>query len=184
MSTMNVKEKRNRSIGGVFLIILGVLLLLAQFMDFGANLGALIPGGLGVIFMLWGILTREDGLMIPGGILMGVGAGVYAVTSPLPEWMGLADANEGALFMLFFALGWITITLFSAIFGKETHWWALIPAAVFLLIAAGIGLGGIFMTVLELLGNFWPAILILIGLGILLNQLRGGDEPEEKLKAG
>ena len=179
----NTSKRREGITGGIILVIIGIMVLIGQLVDTGW-LGALIPLGLGVIFMTWGILTREAGLMIPGGILSGVGLGVALIGTPLGDLALLAPLaeNEGAAFMGAFALGWFSITAASALFARETMWWALIPGAVFALIAAGIGLGGLFMTAVAILGRFWPVLLILIGLYIVGKQLLPGhEEIEEKI---
>ena len=70
--------------GGLVLIAIGLLALIFQLLpiQMTESLGLLIVPGLGALFLVWGILTRTDGLMIPGGILSGVGWGVYAIADP------------------------------------------------------------------------------------------------------
>lgn len=41
-------------------------------------------------------------------------------------------------------------------------------AAVFLFIGTGLLFGGVFFTALELMGRFWPVVLILVGFYILI----------------
>jgi hypothetical protein len=183
----NIKnERREGVIGGIILTVIGTLVLVGQAVDTGW-LGGLIPLGLGIIFMSWGILKREAGLMIPGGILGGIGVGIALIGTPLGDLPLLSTlvVDDGAVFMGAFALGWFSITIASALFARETMWWALIPGGIFALIAAGIGLGGAFLSALSLLGTYWPVLLIIAGLVIVVRQLRGphADGGEKSFKA-
>jgi hypothetical protein len=124
---------------------------------------------LGALFLLLGIVQREAGWIIPGGILSGIGLGIVLNEGPFNLFPGLED---GGVFMLSFAAGWGLITLLTAVFTKETHWWALIPGGIMALIGAAVLWGGLFANGLELLGTLWPLALIIIGLAILLNARR------------
>src|SRR5690348_16600287 len=73
-----------RLIAGVVLIVFGMLMLLATFTN-SSILGLSILPILGVLFIVWGLLARLPGPMIPGGILTGLGLGIllsqYAFSS-------------------------------------------------------------------------------------------------------
>lgn len=155
-------EKQNDLFGGVLLVGLGLLFFINQFFTF--ELGFLFLPALALIFLLWGIVSRNPGLMIPGGIIAGIGLGALAVESPMANLV----EDDGGLFMLFFASGWVLITLFTAVFTEETHWWPLIPAAIMALIGLAITFGGLMMTILTIVSKGWPLILIVIGIYILL----------------
>lgn len=169
-----MKIKRNEWIGGVLLIVIGLFFLLNQFVDLPVmeNLATFFMLGLGIFFLVWGVLTRNDGLMIPGGILSGIGLGIVLVTSG--RWEDSGDTS-GAVFMGAFALGWVLITVFSALFTDETHWWPLIPAAVMALISAALFVEGPFQVALDWLGKLWPLALIIGGIAILLGARRLKD---------
>jgi hypothetical protein len=173
---MNMKElketeqtaapKNNRTTG-IILIIIGVIALLGQFLA-QFNLTYLILPGLGLGFIAWGILTRQAGLLIPGGILSGIGLGVILTGS-----MGGAESEmDGAVFLLSFAAGWGLITLLSAIFTDETHWWPLIPGGIMAAIGAALLIGDSALTVLEFVGRTWPILLIAIGVYLVWRQRR------------
>jgi hypothetical protein len=119
---------------------------------------------LALVFILWGIITRNPGPIIPGGIIAGIGLGALAIDSSLATLV----KDEGGLFMLFFAGGWVLITLLTSLFTKETHWWPLIPATIMGLIGLAVTFGGIMMSILTIVGKGWPLILIVIGVYILL----------------
>jgi hypothetical protein len=160
-------QKKNMA-GGLILVLIGLVALLGQFVTvrFPVDMGLLIVPGLGALFLVWGILTRNEGLMIPGGILSGVGWGIYAITGPFSIWQG---DNEGGVFLIFLGLGFGLITVVTAVFGKETHWWALIPGSIIAFIGASILFGGALLKVVAFAGKLWPVLLILLGVSILIN---------------
>ena len=162
-----MNKNRNEWIGGVLLISIGVLFLLNQFFDLPGleNVAIFFVLGLGLFFLAWGVYSREAGLMIPGGFLTGIGLGIALVAGPFE----FEDGNlSGGVFMGAFALGWLLITIFTALFSDETQWWALIPAAIMAIISGALLIAGPFMVILEWLGKLWPLALIIGGIAILL----------------
>ena len=168
-----MNEKRNNLIGGLILVSIGLLALAGQFFEFtgAGNLPLYFMAGLGAIFLLWGILSREAGLIIPGGIISGIGWGIVLVAGNAPTGM-----DEGGLFLLAFATGWVAITLLTAVFTEETHWWALIPGGIIGLTGLGVMYGGMFMNLLELLGQIWPVFLIILGVAVLFGTRRNKEK--------
>ncbi len=156
------QQRRNGVIGGVFLIMIGALLLLGQFISFDSA-GLLFLPLLATAFIIWGVLTRNAGLFIPGGILGGIGLGAALMELPM-----LAHLEEGGIFLLSFAAGWVLIPILSAIFTKETHWWPLIPAGILGFIGIAVITNGFLLNALSLVGQGWPLILIAVGLYIIL----------------
>lgn len=168
---MKTGESRNRIVGGIALIILGLIALAAQFIDIGETAGLLIVPVLGIIFLLWGLLTRQSGLLIPGGILSGIGLGILLITGPYE----LANEEiQGGAFMLAFATGWFLIPILATIFTGDSHWWALIPGGIMALIGGGLLFGGAALTVLEYAGKLWPVVLILGGIYLILRRSTTG----------
>lgn len=155
--------RRNQWVGGAILITIGLFLLAAQI--FHGDWEAAIPLGLGLIFLLWGSLVRKVGLLIPGGILSGIGVGALLIEGPFSTW---AEETSGGLFLLCFAGGWALITVTSALFTHKTAWWALIPGGILALVGAALLIGGPALQALELLGQGWPVILILVGLYLVI----------------
>ncbi|MFN2164310.1 MAG: hypothetical protein ACK2UN_19750, partial [Candidatus Promineifilaceae bacterium] len=76
-----MNNRRGQWVGGLFLIGLGLLFLLNQFTDLPGleNVAIYFVLVLGIIFLAWGVLSREAGLMVPGGILTGIGLGIALV---------------------------------------------------------------------------------------------------------
>lgn len=172
-----MNEKRNSLVGGLILVTIGVLALIGQFANVNlGNLPLYFVAGLGGLFLLWGLFTREGGLMIPGGILSGIGWGIVLITGPYAEATGTV---QGGIFMLSFAAGWAIITLLTALFADETHWWALIPGSIMALIGMALLYEGVFADALALLGKIWPVFLIIAGISVLFS-LRRKSEKEPK----
>jgi hypothetical protein len=161
--TTPTSTRRSDVGAGLGLVAIGLFLLVARFLDIGLLFLLLLGGA----FLLWGILTRTAGLLIPGGILGGIGLGVLLIEGPFQYING--DA-EGSIFMLSFALGWFSITALSALFTRDTQWWALIPGTIMALIGGGILMGGAALTVLEFVGSWWPLGLVALGLYLLLRR--------------
>jgi hypothetical protein len=176
MEIIQMNERRNNFIGGLILVLIGLVTLANQFVEIEllGNLALYFMAGLGAIFLLWGVLTREAGLIIPGGIISGIGWGIV-----LTAGSAGATHDEGGLFMLAFAAGWAAITVLTAVFTAETHWWPLIPGGVMAFIGLAVLQQGIFMTALEWLGRGWPLILIVVGVTVLL---KGYQHNQEKLQ--
>lgn len=161
-------KNRRQIIHGIALMVIGVLILLMQLDVVGnINLFALLLlPALGLIFLLWGILVRSRGLLIPGGILFGLGSGVTLTESVLR----LESENQQAgVILILFAAGWLLITLLSGFFTDKTIWWPLIPGAIL----GGIG-GVLLADVLgdfsRLVGQFWPVLLIAAGLFLIIRR--------------
>jgi hypothetical protein len=153
-------------IGGTLLIAIGLLVLLAQDVN-TETLGLLFLPALGGIFLVAGILGRQVGFLIPGGILTGIGLGAIFTQSPT---LAATETAQGSVFFIGFALGWFLITVLSKLFTTETQWWALIPGAIMALIGGGLMLGGAALNVLEFAGRWWPLILVALGLIIIVRR--------------
>ena len=160
------KQNREQLIWGILLILFGTFLFVNQLFDINyGNLGLLFLPGLGAAFLTAGLIKRTPGFIIPGGILSGIGWGAFVTEGVLS---GLNGDQTGGVFLVIFALGFVLITVLTAVVTTETHWWPLIPGGILALVGASILLGGVFMTALTLLGKFWPAILIIAGISIIL----------------
>ncbi|MCB8984132.1 MAG: hypothetical protein H6659_09920 [Ardenticatenaceae bacterium] len=171
-------KRKNNWAGGIILISIGLLALLGQLVNWqlSPDFGVYLLSVLGALFLVWGIITRQAGPMIPGGILSGLGLGVVLVeTMSWPQGM-----DEGGVFLLAFALGWVLITVLTAVFTSKTHWWPLIPGGIIAVVGLAVLFGGVFWQALNLLNLVWPLLLIILGITIIFNARR----PKEKsLKA-
>lgn len=155
-------ENRKQVVTGLALMVLGLLALVGQFVELPV-MGMLFLPALGLVFVVWGIAVREGGLMVPGGILSGVGIGAYLVQA-LP----LEESADGGVFLLSLGLGFAAITVLTAVFTDETHWWALWPGAILSLIGGMLLVGGVALDILAIAGKYWPVILIGIGVWVIV----------------
>jgi hypothetical protein len=156
---------RDRLGVGLVLIAIAVLFGLAQSLriDWLAQASVFL---LGVLLYVSGIVRRNAGALIPGGILIGVGGGIL-LTSRV-----FTGEASGAAFLLAFAAGWVLITIGTALFTERTMWWPLIPATIMSLVglaAAGMTQG---QWLLRSLGDLWWIALLVAGLYLVVTRDR------------
>lgn len=150
-------------IPGFVLLSVAALIGLEQFVpafdgDWG---GALVTGGIGLAFWAVYFVKREHWwAIIPGGVMLTIAA-VIGLSSGL-ERIGL---EVGGVFFLGLGLTFGLLSLLPSPEGRIT--WALIPAAVFLVMGALITAAAA-----DLLLYLWPAALILGGLYLIFRVLR------------
>src|SRR3954468_17424569 len=135
-SSRGGKKFNRRQMWGVALLITAVLALLNRYLPFSSEY--LILPLLGFGFTAWAIAGRVTGLLVPGGILLGVGMGFWA-----QRFYGLgAGSSAGqALFLICLAAGFLLITLFALIFFRGRVLWPLWPAT-FIALAGVVRLMG------------------------------------------
>ncbi|MGC8838376.1 MAG: hypothetical protein ACP5UM_08165 [Anaerolineae bacterium] len=160
---MQRQPQRAGVVVGALLILLGILFFLAQFVQFE---GWVFLLGLGIIFLAVGWLLRTYGFLIPGGILAGLGVGI-AAGNVLPE-----DGGQGGAVLLGLGLGFILVWLLGWAILQEKHPWPLIPGGILGVLGALLLAGAWGLQVLELLGKFWPVILVVIGIVVLISAFR------------
>lgn len=174
MSTNNQTQKRTIPFGGIMLILVGCFILLEQIFDFDMT-GGVFFAALGLIFILWGATQRKAGLLIPGGILTGLSAGIFLVE----DTQTIAEPYEGGAFLLALAAGFALITLLTHLFTIEKHWWAAIVAVVLATVGGGViilempnaePLKQAVETIFTGLQYIWPLALIGLGLWIILKR--------------
>ncbi len=164
-TTTDVTKRRNGAlIGGAILISIGLFSLLENV--FQMHWGLYFLPMLAVIFLVSGVLTRRPGLLIPGGILAGIGAGAIVLDQFMPY---LSNPARGGVFMLVFAGGWLLITLASLLIGRVMLW-PLFPAAFIGLTGAALALEQTGLQLLHYYSYFWPIALIVIGLYLVFRR--------------
>ncbi len=165
-NAIHSQDRRSAMVGGALLVAIGLLVLLAQNVQ-AETLGLLFLPALGGLFLIAGIVGRQAGFIIPGGVLTGIGLGAIFTENPALAATKLA---QGGVFFIGFALGWFLITVLSKLFTPNTQWWALIPGAIMVLIGGALMLGGTALNVLEFVGRWWPLILVALGLVIIVRR--------------
>lgn len=161
-------QSKDKWTAGTLLIVIGLLALVGQLLP-NPELGYFIVPALALIFLVWGIVSRQVGLLIPGGVLAGIGLGIF-LTRWLYGGVEAAGTDSAGMFLLSFAAGWGLITLLSALFTDKTHWWPLIPGSILAVIGAGLLIGGVAQQLLQWIGLIWPVILIAAGLYLIFRR--------------
>lgn len=159
--------KHSRStLAGVVLLVFGALLLIDRLT--GISLFStlfLLAVGLGLIAT--GVVNRMPGLTIPGGIVAGVGLGVFAV-----QLAAVPAVGRGGLFLVCLALGWLSIVPASRAAG-EAQTWAYIPAFILGLIGAALLASASVPRIINVVVRWWPLALIIVG-AMALRPRKGG----------
>ena len=144
-------------------ICLGLCLIFTslRLLDFVLFLGM----GVGLPLLVWGIFRHILGLIIPGCIVTTVGIGIFMA------WQGSGEANSLAqtgVMLVWFAIGWGLITLFSRSLFQKFIWWPLIPGGVMAVVGWGLYIGGNPDNASTFISNTGSVALIIIGLYLLL----------------
>ncbi len=146
--------QQRQLVPGLMLIALGVLFLLVQQAGWG---GEAVVAVIGAAFLVGYAFTRHYGLLVPGGIMTGLGAGIIYETQV---------QGGGAPVLLGLGLGFISIYAIDA--GGRRHaagWWPLIPGGVLCVIGLLLAAGQ--RGLLGAVARWWPVLLILLGLYLL-----------------
>ncbi|MHC1741057.1 MAG: hypothetical protein AB9897_08115 [Anaerolineaceae bacterium] len=121
--------------------------------------------GLGIVFLFWGWIEKLLGLIIPGSLLITIGPGISVAWSKVTSPQGLVETG---VMLVWFALGWLLITVFSRIIFKKFTWWPLIPGGVLAMVGWGLYIGGNPGNALDFVGNTGSIGLIIFGIYLLL----------------
>ena len=148
---------------GSILILAGTFMVLANFFKLSI-FGILFLPLLGLLFIIWSIVSKESELLVPGGIIEGLGLGLV-VTSLLS---GFNEPTRGGLFFIGFSIGWFLITLLCKLIFKKIILWPFIPGFLLLLLGFLIMIGDKGFKLFQNLNIIWPFILIVAGLIIIL----------------
>ncbi|RPJ51271.1 MAG: hypothetical protein EHM21_03105 [Chloroflexi bacterium] len=121
--------------------------------------------GVGLPLLLWGIIRRRVGLMIPGCLLLGAGIGVYLA------WRGQTIGNglaQTGVMLVGFAFGWLAISVIARQVVQKNIWWPLIPGGILAVVGMGLYIGGDPTHALGFIGNTGSIALMIFGLYLLL----------------
>jgi hypothetical protein len=164
-----MQRDRGGLVAGAVVIVIGLFLLLGQFVP---DLGRWIVLLIGALFLLGFVIRREYGLLIPGCIISGVGVGVVLEGVVDEPWSGVVTllsiaGGFGAIWVITTGLrlgerDWLRGSGREA---AKASWWPLIPAGILTLIALVVlAEEGFDSEVLR----WWPVLIIAAGLLILL----------------
>jgi hypothetical protein len=162
------RGRRSSLATGLVLILIGALVFVAQLMPgWEAWLAwPLYIVGIGVVLLIIGLLTRVPGLAVPACIVSGIGGLLY-YQDATGDWESWSYA--WALIPGFVGVGIIVAGLLSGELRKplrEGGQLMLVSLVLFLAFGSFFGLIG-----LGPLGQYWPALLIALGVLILFNRL-------------
>lgn len=141
---------------GVVLIAVGVTLFAVQLLNLDGDVIVLV---IGLVFAVAYAATRRYGLLIPAGIMTGLGSGILL-------------ENSGAMgepVVLGLGLGFLAIyagDLISTGAREPGRWWPLIPGTILTIIAGAestFGADGA-----RVIAQGWPILLIAAGAWLLL----------------
>ncbi len=146
---------------GLLLVLLGATLLVVTTTGIGGEVIVLV---LGAGFLVAYAATRSYGLLIPGAILSGLGAGILASSGGVAgDWPALG-----------LGVGFLAIAVLDRLVTSERSgwWWPLIPGGI-ITVAASTQLAGVANA-----GRYvGPIAVIVIGLFLLL---RGGERAPQR----
>jgi hypothetical protein len=150
-------SSRGRLVAGGVLLTVAVLALLSRHLSWSGSGRALLPV-IGVAFVVWGALARNAGLLVPGGILLGVGVG---------SWLQPTYGTGAFLFAM--AGGFLSISLFSVLlFGpKQRAGWTIFPALGLAFAGLVVAGGAEMRALLRTFGDYWPYALLIVALALI-----------------
>ncbi len=157
---IDVKTNK-KSVAGIILILIGILLFLSQHIDNFHDFFSLLL--IGSVFLFLYFTRKKIGFLIPGCILIGLGLGQLLDNSL--NWIGDMDA-------IGLGFGFLLIYLITNIWEKQSYWWPLIPGVF--LITVGFSDGSSFLV------KSWPLILVVIGLIIIYKEFKNSAESKTK----
>lgn len=151
------KAVRSRRMTAVLLLLVAGAALVGQYTNL--NFGKLVPLFLGLAFLVWSLWAREWGLLVPGGILTGLGTGLM-----FQELLDLGRASGTAVFLFCFAGGWVLIVVLSKLAFNRRVLWPFWPAGA--MVFAGLTqMGGPDLQEwFRWARPYWPFALILVAL--------------------
>lgn len=152
---------------GLALVVLGGALLALERLDGSPDhLFLILVGG---VFAAGYFYKKAFGLLIPGGILIGLGSGLAYDDLYSRSFVD----GESAAFGL--GVGFLLIYLVSLLYERVNRWWPLIPGGV--LVIAGFPEWDWADEILD----FWPVAVMAVGLFLLVRGvLRRRKEAESR----
>lgn len=153
----------NGAIAGAILVAIGLIVLAANVWH-SDILGLLVLPALGIVFLAGAFVGRISGLLIPGGILTGLGLGTLAQQTLFASASGEV---RGGIVVLGLALGFLAIMPLMQIMERRFYWWPAIPGGILLIVGTALLAGPGGTAFLQVLGTLWPLALIAVGAYLL-----------------
>ena len=153
-----------RRLAAAILVSVAVIALITQHFTVSWRGGVLLP--MGIAFLVWAALARSPGLVVPGGVLTGLGVG-----------MALMPAYGVGALMLGMAGGFMLVALLSRVqFGaKPGGWWPLYPSVVLALVGVVMLAGPDVREWFWSVAPYWPYALLVAAVWLWFGT--GGKKP-------
>lgn len=155
------KRPQRTAFGGVMLIAIGVLALISTIFR-NDLVGYFFLPVLGLAFIFWGYAAHNTRILVPGGILTGIGAGVLLSQTTFKG----STTTEGAVLLIALGLGFLVIIPLSYFIERKREQWELIPGGILLALGVALLVPAL-RSVLTVLGQYWPVLLIVFGVYLL-----------------
>ena len=156
------KPDRQKFIAGVVLVLVGLgVYLNQQLQAIGSEIILLV---IGAAFLVAYFYQKAYTLLVPAGILLGLGLG--GLLHDRFWW-----ANEGT--QLGLGIGFLAIYIIDRLYTRDSNWWPLIPGVILVII--GIPKTAL---VIRFLRDNWALILVAIGVLVLIGAFRSREEPQ------
>ena len=151
---------------GVVLLALGLYFLFWKSLHFSGPGPILLL--IGAIFLTLSALRRFRGPLLPGGVLLGLGAG-FLLQEPLSEFF-----PRWGTILLGLGCGFLLVALLDRMAGRERRPAPLVPGLILAAIALVAALAGRedLTEPIRVLVNLWPWALVIAGATLLLQALR------------
>lgn len=156
---------------GLLLIVIGVLLLINKLTPFYFGWYEIYPIiliGLGILFFISGSRKQDGGSVFPGTIFLLLGAFFVLRNYDLIPHYYLRPTYAYILIIL-------GLAFFAMYLTKPGDWGVLIPAGILLFFGLIVLLKRfdiIYWEIRDIVYDYWPVVLIIIGGGIILGTLK------------
>lgn len=164
-------KRRSGVVGGIILILLGLLFLASeiapqyfQFWDW-----PFVIIGLGLVFIIWAILSGTGGLAVPGAIIGGIGGILY--------YQNMTGAWESWSYIWALIPGFVGIGIIIGGIIDQTYKESFTGGLIMLLISTTLffAFGSAFGMQPEIT-QYWPILLIALGLISLVRAVLSGSK--------
>jgi hypothetical protein len=119
----------------------------------------------GLSLLIWGVVEKLKGLIIPGCLLLGIGPGIFTAWAKIDAINGLTDTG---VMLVWFAFGWGLMTIVLRVVTERFIWWPLIPGGLLAVVGWGLYIGGDPHNALSFIGNTGSIGLVIFGVYLLL----------------
>jgi hypothetical protein len=155
--------RKSPVVAGLLLIVAGLaLFFLRDVVETRIVMFLLI----GTAFVAAFLYEREYGFLVPGGIMIGLGAGLAA-----EDYMALPIDNPAPVGL---GLGFLLIWVLDTMVTKTGGWWPLIPGTALVVFGSGYAQEFLRWT----FRDGWPLALVALGILLVARGLMGKDLPD------